>query len=197
MKYDPFPMSSTLGHMFPHTELTLGPCMVSLDEYLARSSPIKFTHLPVHNNNTVIPYVCTDINTCISYYNMCSRNSYVCNIYNMFVMFIFTYFMILSYYVGMEIERSLYSMSKHYRIPGHYTILKRIVENQLFSLEYLDSHGQNSDLLISLPTPRDSECIPKVPLMYVSNCSRVKTRILDTVQPFRLNHLDMHSRIRF
>ena len=43
MKYGPFPMLTTLGDMFPHTELTLRPCMVSLNEYLAPSPPIKST----------------------------------------------------------------------------------------------------------------------------------------------------------
>ena len=45
MKYGPFPMLTTLGHMFPHMELTLRPCMVSLDEYLARTCIIYMTYI--------------------------------------------------------------------------------------------------------------------------------------------------------
>ena len=34
--YGPFPVLTTLGHIFPHTELTLKPCMVFLDWILFR-----------------------------------------------------------------------------------------------------------------------------------------------------------------
>ena len=67
MKYGPFPMChmlTTLGHMFPHIELTLRTFMVSLDEYLAHSTPITFTPLYVvyisYPLVSVFHYVFTD-----------------------------------------------------------------------------------------------------------------------------------------
>ena len=46
-----------IEHMFPHTELTLRPCMVSLNEYLARSPPIKFTPLYTKYLHIIKKYV--------------------------------------------------------------------------------------------------------------------------------------------
>ena len=50
MKSGPFPMINTLGHIFPHMESTWRPCLISLDDYLACSPPIKFTLRTLSSN---------------------------------------------------------------------------------------------------------------------------------------------------